>query len=286
MNRIQATRIESEKQSINPVTHSSTQMDATPFRKELLNFVDPQPADVYEREYVDFIDLAAHELDAPLRKLSLLTERLTDKFEAVGQNKDLSTYIDRINNCVHDMQATVESLTVLSKITSEKREHQSCNLDTILRTVLEELRVRIETQKAVVEILSPLPEIEGNAAQLALLFKHIIENAIKFRKENTLTEINIQTSLAGAGEKGQTRVPGDKVYYEIEVSDNGIGFNNDNAEKIFRPFVRLNGKSKFPGSGVGLAICKKIMENHHGVIYADSKEDQGTRFVLLLPQTH
>jgi signal transduction histidine kinase len=286
MNRIQATGIEAQKQLINPITHSSTQMDATPIRKELMNFVDQQPADVYEREYIDFIDLAAHELDAPLRKLSLLTGRLTDKFEAAGQNKDLSTYIDRINNCVHDMQATVESLSVLSKITSEKSEYESCNLDAILRKVLEELKIRIETQKAVIEILSPLPEIEGNAAQLALLFKHIIENAIKFRKENVLTEVNIQTSLAGADEKEQIKLSGDRVYYEIEITDNGIGFNNDCAEKIFRPFVRLNGKSRFPGSGVGLAICKKIVDHHQGVIYADSKEDQGTRFVLLLPQTH
>lgn len=285
MNRIQATSSETEQQSINQITHPSTQMDATPFRKNLMNIVDQQSANVYEREYIDFIDLAAHELDAPLRKLSLLTGRLTDKFESIGQNKEVHAYIERINNCVHDMQDTVESLTVLSKMTSGKPEYQSCNLGDILQKVMDELKVRIETQKAVIQISSPLPEIEGDAVQLASLFKHVLENAIKFRKENTSTEIHIQSSLAGADKKDNFKLPGDKVYYEIAVTDNGIGFNNFHAEKIFRPFVRLNGKSKFPGGGMGLAICKKIVENHHGIIYADSKEDQGTRFVLLLPQT-
>jgi light-regulated signal transduction histidine kinase (bacteriophytochrome) len=281
MNRIHVTEKETGK-PIDQLTHSATQIEAASYRNELMNSTD-QPLDFYEKEYIDFIDLAAHELDAPLRKLSLLAGRLTDKFEIVSRDKDMHAYIDRINSCVQNMQSVIENMTILAKIASDKPSYTSCNLADIARQAAEELTTTGSTLNAAIHI-STLPLIEGNAAQLSRLFKSLLENALKFTKENVAPEIDIRSSLLSTEEKDHLKLPGEKVYYKVEITDNGIGFKNEYAAKIFRPFVRLHGKSKFSGNGMGLAICKKIVENHHGFIYASSNEKEGALFVLLLPQ--
>lgn len=282
MNRINTTG-KQEKQLIDHLTHSATQMEATPYRSELINDMD-QPLDFYEKEYIDFIDLAAHELDAPLRKLSLLTGRLTDKFEIVSQNKDMHAYIDRIKSCVHDMQSVIENMTVLAKVASDNPDHATCNLGDIVQRVVEELVVRISGSNAVLHIAS-LPVVVGNANQLHRLFKNLLDNALKFTNENNTPEISIRASLVSEEEKDHFKLPANQLYHKIEITDNGIGFKNEYAEKIFRPFVRLHGKSKYSGYGMGLAICKKIVENHRGFINANSDENEGARFIILLRQT-
>jgi len=281
MNTINVTGNQ-ERQLTNQLTHSATQMQATPYRSELMNPLD-QPGDLYEREYTDFIDLAAHELDAPLRKLCLLTGRLTDKFEIVSRDKDMHAYIDRINNIVQSMQSVIDSMTVLAKIVSNNPGYASCNLGDIVQQVMEESVTPISASNAVIHI-SSLPVINGNATQLNLLFKNLLENSLKFSRENIVPEINIRASQLSTEEKHKLKLAADQVYHKIEIADNGIGFKNEYAEKIFRPFVRLHGKSKFGGNGMGLAICKKIVESHQGIIYANSDEKEGTRFVLILPQ--
>jgi len=282
MNKIEVTGKETEKQTSDHLIHSATQIELTPYRNGPINYMT-QPLDFYEKEYIDFIDLAVHELDAPLRKLSLLTGRLTDKFEVVSRDKDMHAYIERINSCVQNMQSVIDNMTVLAKVASDKPGYTSCNLGDILRQVVEELVVPISASNAVIRI-SSMPVVGGYAAQLSRLFKSVLENALKFTRENVVPEIDVRSSELKPEEKDTFKLPGDKVYYKIEITDNGIGFKNDYAEKIFRPFVRLHGKSKFAGTGMGLAICKKIAQNHHGIIYANSSETEGTRFVLLLPQ--
>jgi signal transduction histidine kinase len=282
MNTIHVTGKETQKQPLDYLTHSATQMEAIPYRSELMSPVD-QPLDLYQQEYIDFIDLAAHELDAPLRKLSLLTGRLTDKFEIVSRDKDMHGYIDRINNIVQSMQSVIDSMTVLAKITSDNPGYTSCNLTEIVQQLIEELVAPISSSNAVIHI-SSLPVIEGNAMQLNRLFRNLLENSLKFTRENVIPEINIRSSRLSPEEHGKLKLEASGEYHKIEIADNGIGFKNEHAEKIFRPFVRLHGKSKFGGNGMGLAICKKIVENHHGVMYANSNEKEGTRFVLVLPQ--
>ena len=127
---------------------------------------------------------------------------------------------------------------------------------------------------------------KGDAEQYCCLFKNLLENAIKFSKKDSVPNIQIRSSVVSPEEKDQFNLEGDRLYYKIEITDNGIGFKKDYTEKIFRPFVRLHGKSQFPGNGMGLAICKKIMNVHHGIIYAESLENEGARFTLVLPETH
>jgi signal transduction histidine kinase len=282
MDKIPASEPGTKQQPITLLIPAS-QMEVVPLSNELSNPLDLEPG-AYEKEYIDFIDLAAHELDAPLRKLSLLTERLTEKLELASQNKDVHAYIERINSCVSDMRSAVDSISVLAKTASEKRPTKTVNLEEVIQQVVESLIVPVRSANATIRI-SGLPTVQGDAGQFLLLFKNLIENAIKFAKENVAPEIQIGSSVAAGDELLQFGLPVDRGYHRIEIADNGIGFKKDYAEKIFRPFVRLHGKSRFVGNGVGLAICKKVVENYHGIIYADSGENEGSRFIILLPQT-
>jgi len=239
---------------------------------------------VFESEYMDFVDLAAHELDAPLRKLTILTERLSTKFESVTQNKEIQPYLERMQHCIGDMRSLIDELSVLGRVASDSQQPTACNIETIINHVLQTL-ITPETKKPTVTIFA-MPTLEGNKGQFTHLFQNLLGNAIKFSKTDTPAEINIQSSVLNSDEKDYFKLQPEKKYHKIEITDKGIGFKNEDAEKIFKPFVRLHGKSKFPGSGIGLAICKKIMDNHGGIIYAESNEHEGSKFILILPENH
>jgi signal transduction histidine kinase len=154
-----------------------------------------------------------------------------------------------------------------------------------VQEALQELPAAIKEKQAVIATLT-LPVIEGNRDQFRLLFKNLLENSIKFSKKDRAPQINIDSAILTAEEKRELDLDDNLPYYRIEIDDNGIGFKTENAQKIFHPFVRLHGKSQFPGNGIGLAICRKIMEIHHGIIYAEGRENEGSRFILILPESH
>ena len=143
-----------------------------------------------------------------------------------------------------------------------------------------------EPEKKISIVTSSLPVIEGDSLQYKQLFRNILVNAIRFSKKDILPVVEIKSEPTGREEVKKFNLDEDKVYFRITVSDNGIGFRQEYAEVIFNPFVRLNGKSEYPGNGIGLAICKKIVENHRGIIYAEGDENTGTRFVIILPQAN
>lgn len=257
-------------------------MEKTPYVKEAVNTIQHQSGNISAFEYADFTDLAVHDLDAPLRKLSVLVEMLTTK---VAADKDIQGYIERIEHCVSDMRSLIDDLSILGKITSDNTEFVPCAIDEVIRQALQEMPAAIKEKNAVITTVS-LPTIEGDPGQFSRLFMILLENAIKFSKGDTSPEIHIQASLLSSKEKDPWQLPDDRAYYKIEIDDNGIGFKNEYAEKIFRPFIRLHGKSQFPGNGIGLAICNKIMDIHHGIIYAEGRENEGAKFVLILPESH
>jgi signal transduction histidine kinase len=117
------------------------------------------------------------------------------------------------------------------------------------------------------------------------LFRNLLENAIRFSKKDNPPDIQVSAQAVTGKEKNSYGLQKDTNYFKITCSDNGIGFRQEYAEKIFRPFVRLHGKSEFPGNGIGLALVRSIVDNHRGIIYAESAENEGARFILLLPQT-
>lgn len=233
-----------------------------------------------KKEKDEFIYIASHDLKAPLRKLSTFTERLI-RLAGGDLNQDALSYIARIQKNVFSMQSLIDDLSMLSEI--EAKDFEKCHLNDILNAVLEESSARWEINSAVIHI-SDLPVIYGNTAQLKLVFKNIIDNAVKFQPEDQLPEISISADVLKEEEKTKYHLPTENVYYEIKFADNGIGFNDKEGMEILKPFVRLNGKSSYAGNGIGLAVCDKIIKLHNGIFYAKAIENKGSVFVLILPE--
>jgi signal transduction histidine kinase len=249
--------------------------------QQLINLLN-----AYNKEYTEFIDLAAHELDAPLRKLSSFIEILTDKYKAVSQTDDVQEYIGRIENSIDDMRLLINDLCTLSQVISKRSDYSFFEMETIVQQALKDMEPVITEKKAVITMaIAGLRETEGDPAQYAELFTNILDNAIKFSKKGIAPEIVIRSSAISREEKNNFNLREDREYFRIEIRDNGIGFRGEYAEKIFQPFVRLNSKSHYKGNGIGLAVCKKIVENHGGILYAESTENSGSSFVIILPQT-
>ena len=235
----------------------------------------------YGKDYAEFIDLAAHDLDAPLRKISLLLERLSYKSKA-GTVSDIDDYIGRIQANLAEMRFLLDSLTMLAKVNSTTPEKIFCSAENIVSEISDRWEERFKKRKVMLSV-SPLPELVGDCSQFKQLFSNLLDNSIKFSKESG-GSITVGSSSLTAEEKRRYPLKHETAYGKITVTDNGIGFRDEYAEKIFEPFVRLNARSQYPGSGMGLAICKKIVENNNGIIYAKGEEDKGAHFTIILPQ--
>jgi len=232
----------------------------------------------------DFVEAAAHDLHAPLRKLSILIDRVFTK-HAEQFPADAQEYVTRINSCIEEMRLLIDGMTELAKAEVHAFAFVDCDLNIIIQQTLDVMNEEIKEKNAKIEV-NPLPVIKGNHVQYQQLFKNLLENAIKFSRKDGSPAICISCEAMKRDEKFFFKLPLNKEYYKIEISDNGIGFNQVNAEKIFEPFVRLHSKSEYEGSGLGLSICKKIADNHDGIIYAEGEENKGSRFTLILPETH
>jgi len=249
----------------------------TDLKKKLRHTSDD--LDRCKKDKDEFIFLAAHELKAPLRKVSTFTERLVGK--AGNQlDEEVLGYINRIEKNVLLMQSLIDDLSDLSEI-SANIQLEKCDLNTLMSDVLRELEVKKNKIKV---DLSELPEVNGNGQQLKKAFKNIIGNAIKFQREGVQAEIIIRSESLDGKDKSLLNLPGENEYWKISIEDNGIGFPGEEKDEILKPFVKLNAQSSYPGNGLGLAVCDKIMKIHKGEFYAMGEEDKGSVFVLILPK--
>jgi light-regulated signal transduction histidine kinase (bacteriophytochrome) len=167
----------------------------------------------------------------------------------------------------------INDLLTFSRVTTKAKDFASINLDEILEGVLSDLEVQIERTAATVEF-DPLPKIEADPSQMRQLLQNLITNAIKFRKENVAPIVQIRVNPIHQD---------DRAAYEIRVIDNGIGLEQKYSDRIFQMFQRLHGRNAYEGTGIGLAICRKIVERHGGMIAVESQIDQGATFILTLP---
>jgi signal transduction histidine kinase len=182
------------------------------------------------------------------------------------------------------MRLLIDDLLQYSLVNQRHAEIEKVDLNKKLTLVLEDLEVQVKEKQAVINI-GTLPEVMGYRRQLQQMFQNLISNAIKYNKPNEIPVISI-TSRQVLGVDSEMNVPSglwNNPYYLIEVSDNGIGFDQQDAERIFNMFTRLHGKYEYSGTGVGLSIVKKVVENHHGFIKATSEPGKGSTFSLLLP---
>jgi len=229
----------------------------------------------------EFVYIASHDLQEPLRKISTFVGRLKSRFEGLlGEEGDM--YVGRILNSTQNMQTLLEDLLNFSRLSFSDKPYEQVDIKACLQNSLNDLSVKIEETHAEIIVPDKLPMIEGYPVQLKQLFQNLIGNALKFCKAAQPPHIIVDASeISGNPELH----PGlkNKSYLQILIKDNGIGFEQEFSERIFKIFQRLNGKSEYPGSGVGLAICKRIVDNHHGVIKADGDPNQGAVFTIFLP---
>lgn len=233
------------------------------------------------KENEEFIYIASHDLKAPLRKLSNFTQLLKKKISEVLSEEAIS-YFEKIEKTVADMQSLIDGLSALAEVTMSD-DNKACDLNLIIEQVLQESSIWIKQKNATIN-LCPLPVLNVNFIQLKEVFKNIIDNSLKFQPEWQSPQITIQSEILSFEEKIFFNLDKEKIYFKIKFTDNGIGFKQENADKIFKPFVQLNGRSAFPGNGLGLAICNKIIKMHHGILFATGAENYGSVFILLLPK--
>jgi len=233
------------------------------------------------KELEEFAYVASHDLQEPLRKISTFSDRLSERYkdQLEGEGK---MYLERIIASADSMRMLIDNLLDFSRLSRSIQPFTEVNLGFVLREVMTELELIIEETGTKIKS-SGLPVIEAVHSQMKQLFMNILNNAIKFRKPDVPPEININAAVLSEAEAQQLRLPLKESYYKIQITDNGIGFEAEYAEKIFQIFQRLHAKSEYPGTGIGLAICKKIADNHGGLIYAENLPGQGANFTIILP---
>lgn len=222
------------------------------------------------RELQEFAYVASHDLQEPLRKIqtfsSRITERYSDQLDDTGRD-----YLERVQNSANRMNLLIQDLLSLSRVSTTTRAFKPVDLNRIVQGVLSDLEVRIEQLGASVEV-GPLPTIDADASQMNQLFLNLLSNALKFQRPAVPPVVRVQSSpLADSG------------LCRLTVQDNGIGFDPSYADKIFMPFQRLHGRNEYEGTGMGLAICRRIVERHNGSITSESEPGKGTTFIVILP---
>ena len=233
------------------------------------------------KELEEFAYVASHDMQEPLRKIITFSGRLREKFkDQLGSEGAM--YLERMNGAANNMRILIENLLEISRTARTTQPFVETDLNQIIRQVKADLELSIE-EHAVVLNCAKLPVVQAIPSQMLQLFSNLLNNAIKFRSPGRRPEISITSRELDAADREQLLLP-EKIYYEIAISDNGIGFEQEYAERVFQIFQRLHGKSEYPGSGIGLSICKKVTDKHNGVIYARSQTGAGTTFYVVLPQ--
>ncbi|MFL5810431.1 MAG: ATP-binding protein, partial [Flavisolibacter sp.] len=215
-----------------------------------------------------FAYVASHDLQEPLRKILVFSDKIQTRYKD-EVDQEVYRNLEKIVRASERMQSLINDLLRFSRQTSTNEDFTNIQLNDLLRDVLNDIEIDIEKSNAQIQIDS-LPVVSAIPSQMRQLFQNLVSNAIKFRKKDTIPLVHIYTVAT-------------KDLHRIVVQDNGIGFDPKYADEIFMVFKRLHSYHEFEGSGVGLSICKKIVERHNGVIRAESKPGVGSRFIIDLP---
>jgi signal transduction histidine kinase len=230
------------------------------------------------RELEDFAFVASHDLQEPLRKIMAFGDRLESQPDSLNE-KQLD-YLQRMRGAAARMSKLISDLLEFSRVNTKGREFQELDLNVVVADSLDDLNVLIEESNVTLSI-PELPTVCADAPQMQQLFFNLIANAIKFSQHNEAPRVELRVSKISQPES--IEIEGLSNWYCFEIVDNGIGFEQEHAEKIFAPFQRLHSRSEYKGTGIGLAICRRIVERHNGIITASGESGKGATFSIMLP---
>ncbi len=233
------------------------------------------------RELQEIANIAAHDLQEPLRKIQafgdIIKIKVADTLSDEGRD-----YIDRMQNAARRMQHLINDMLAFSRVTLKAQPFVPIDLTVIAREVVADMDIRIQQAHGRITI-GDLPTVEADPLQIRQMLHHILSNSLKFSRHSAAPEIRVSASIEDA-----TQLPAHAMRQlcRIVIEDNGIGFDEKYADRIFGIFQRVHPNEQYEGTGMGLAICRKIAERHNGSIVAESTPDMGARFMITLPLRH
>ena len=232
-------------------------------------------------ELEQFAYISSHDLQEPLRKIQAFGDMLATQYRDVlgDEGRD---YLQRMQGAAKRMQGLINELLNYSRITTKAQPFVPVNLSEVARHVLIDLETRIQETGGRIE-LEPLPTLEGDPTQMRQLLQNLIGNSLKYHRADVPPVVKVQSRLLPLGERAFPSQGPPIQFCEITVEDNGIGFEQKYVDRIFAPFERLHGRGEYEGTGMGLAICRKIVERHGGTITATSVPHQGSTFIVTMP---
>jgi signal transduction histidine kinase len=232
----------------------------------------------------EFAYAASHDLKAPIRKINMLAQRLNREL-AAELNESQQRVFEKMEESASRMLTLIDDLLSFSHISKGAGVFDEIDLNNKLKKVLDDLEMEVLEKGAQISF-EKLPVVWGNRRQLQQLFQNLISNALKYTKPGIIPRIHISSRSVTVAELATLprQLDPTKAYHLVEVKDNGIGFAQEDADQIFNVFTRLHSQAEYSGSGVGLSIVKRVVENHEGHVWAESSVGAGATFKILLPQ--
>jgi signal transduction histidine kinase len=252
------------------LSQANQQLAAGNARLESSNALLRQAAELQRSnaELEQFASIASHDLQEPLRKVQTFAAHLSAR-EHERLSEEGQDFLRRMNAAAGRMRALIDDLLMFSRVSTKGKPFVPVDLNDVVSQVLVDLELGIEETGARVSI-APLPTIAADPVQMRQLMQNLLGNALKFRRDGVVPEVDVTAHVTDG-------------IAELTVRDNGMGFEAQYASRIFRAFERLNGASAYPGTGIGLALCRKIVERHNGAITADGEVGKGATFSVMLP---